>query len=290
MFAFLNGEIIREQEAKISILDRGFLYGDGVFETLRAYRGVIFKIKEHIDRLQKSLEKIYIPLTLSREEISNNLYSLLRKNNLYDAYLRIMITRGISEPGLVPAKETTPTMVIITRPFSGYPARMYEEGVAIITSNIRHVPPSTLDPTVKSLNFLPHILASIEARNKGAREGLLLSQEGYVAEGTVSNIFMVKENIIFTPPVAVGILNGITRITVIELAREAGYTVRESLLSPQDLYEGDECFLTSTLYEVMPVTQVDGRPIGGGKPGPVSRHLLSLFREKVFEECNLSQA
>lgn len=288
MLAFLNGNIIDEQDAKVSILDRGFLYGDGVFETLRAYGGIIFKLEDHIHRLFQSAEKIHIPGIFSREEIIRSLYSLLKRNNLTHAYLRIMITRGVDEPGLLPQAEISPTMVIITRPFSGYPSSLYEKGLKIVTSHIRHIPPSTLDPTVKSLNFLPHILARIEAQSLGAQEGLLLSQEGYVAEGTGSNIFVVKDKEIFTPPVAVGILNGITRMTLIAIAREAGYIVRESLLSPHDLYEGSECFITSTLYEVMPVTQIDNRPIGHGIPGPISQHLLHLFRKKVQEECRLS--
>jgi len=279
MLIFINGLLIPQDEAKVSVLDRGFLYGDGVFETLRAYSGKIFRIDDHIKRLFCSANAICLKTPFTGNYIKESLYQTLMGNNLKDAYLRLTITRGISDPGLDTEGCLNPTMTIISREFSGYPEDLYRHGIKAAVVSTRRIPASALNPEIKSLNFLNNIMARVEARESGAAEAFMLSTEGYVAEGTVSNIFIVKDGVVKTPPLSVGILNGVTRSLVIGLAQKNNIPLTEQQFQPEELYAADECFVTSTLYEVMPVTSINNKPVGTGHPGDISQSMLSIFRE-----------
>lgn len=287
MLIFINGSIVSEGDAKVSVLDRGFLYGDGVFETLRAYSGAIFRCDNHIDRLFGSAEAIYLKIPFTRDYLEEALYKCLKANYLRDAYLRLSITRGKTKTGLDIEEGARPTFVIVSRAFTGYPEDIYRRGIPAAVVRTRRIPPSALSPEIKSLNFLNNILARAEAAHIGAMEGIMLSTEGYVAEGTVSNVFIVKDGVIKTPPLNVGVLNGVTRSTVIELAKENSLPLIEQPFYPEELYQADECFVTSTLYEVMPVTSLNDKPLGNGKPGEKTIRLLNLFRDltsKLFPQ------
>ena len=279
MLIFINGLLIPQDEAKVSVLDRGFLYGDGVFETLRAYSGKIFRIDDHIKRLFCSANAICLKTPFTGNYIKESLYQTLMGNNLKDAYLRLTITRGISDPGLDTEGCLNPTMTIISREFSGYPEDLYRHGIKAAVVSTRRIPASALNPEIKSLNFLNNIMARVEAKHANASEAIMLSTEGYVAEGTVSNIFIVKDGVVKTPPLSVGILNGVTRSLVIGLAQKNNIPLTEQQFQPEELYAADECFVTSTLYEVMPVTSINNKPVGTGHPGDISQSMLSIFRE-----------
>jgi len=279
MLIFINGLLIPQDEAKVSVLDRGFLYGDGVFETLRAYSGKIFRIDDHIKRLFCSANAICLKTPFTGNYIKESLYQTLMGNNLKDAYLRLTITRGISDPGLDTEGCLNPTMTIISREFSGYPEDLYRHGIKAAVVSTRRIPASALNPEIKSLNFLNNIMARMEAKHANASEAIMLSTEGYVAEGTVSNIFIVKDGVVKTPPLSVGILNGVTRSLVIGLAQKNNIPLTEQQFQPEELYSADECFVTSTLYEVMPVTSINNKPVGTGHPGDISQSMLSIFRE-----------
>lgn len=278
MLIFFNGDFISKTDAKISIFDRGFLYGDGVFETLRAYNGHIFRCDDHIDRLFKSARAIYIQVPFTKDYFEEAIDRTLKENSLKDAYLRLTVTRGISEPGLDIEGCSTPSVIIIPGAFKGHPEELYKKGIQAAVVSTRRIPPSALNPEIKSLNFLNNIMAKVEAKRLNASEGIMLSTEGYVAEGTVSNIYIVKDGVIKTPPLSVGILNGITRSTVIDLAEENNITLLEQPFYPDELYRADECFITSTLYEVMPVTSINNKLIGNGHTGDITKRLLKLFR------------
>ena len=279
MLIFLNGSLIPQDEAKVSVLDRGFLYGDGVFETLRAYSGKIFCLNDHVNRLFRSANAIYLKTPFTKDYVEEALYRTLSENNLKDAYLRLTITRGISNPGLDIEGCLDPTITIISREFKGYHQSIYLHGISVAVVNTRKIPPSALNPEIKSLNFLNNIMARVEARRVDASEAIMLSTEGYVAEGTVSNIFIVKDGVVKTPPLSVGILNGVTRSLVIGLAQKNNIPLTEQLFQSEELYSADECFVTSTLYEVMPVTSINNKPVGTGHPGDISQSMLSIFRE-----------
>ena len=278
MFIYINGNLVPEAEAKVSVFDRGFLYGDGVFETLRAYKGVIFHCNDHIDRLFQSARAVYIEIPFTKDYLKKALYRTLQENNLQDAWLRWAVTRGESEPGLDIGGCSNPTVIIIPKAFSGYPEDRYVHGIKAAVVNTRRIPPSVLDPKIKSLNFLNNIMAKIETKDTAASEGIMLNIEGYVAEGTVSNVFIVKDGIIKTPSLSVGILNGVTRSIVIDLARENNIPVIEQPFYPDELYTADECFITSTIAEVLPVTSIDNKQIGSGQPGEITKQLLKSFR------------
>ena len=279
MLIFINGSLVPQDEAKVSVLDRGFLYGDGVFETLRAYSGKIFRIDDHIKRLFCSADAICLKTPFTGNYIKESLYQTLMGNNLTDAYLRLTITRGISSgPGLDTEGCLNPTMTIISREFSGYPEDLYRRGISAAIVNTRRIPASALNPEIKSLNFLNNIMARVEAREADASEAFMLSTEGFVAEGTVSNIFIVKEGVIKTPSLSVGILNGVTRSLVIGIAQKNNISIKEQLFQPDELYSADECFVTSTLYEVMPVTSINNSPVGDGRPGELTEKILGLFQ------------
>ena len=279
MLIFINGNLLPQDEAKVSVLDRGFLYGDGVFETLRAYSGKIFHLDDHVIRLFRSANSIYLKTPFTEDYVKEALYKTLTENNLKDAYLRLTITRGRSNPGLDIEDCLDPTITVISSEFSGYAASLYRQGISAAVVNTRRIPPSALNPEIKSLNFLNNIMARVEARRVDASEAIMLSTEGYVAEGTVSNIFIVKDGIVKTPPLSVGILNGVTRSLVICLAQKNNIPLIEQHFQPEELYAADECFVTSTLYEVMPVTSINNKPVGTGHPEDISQTILSLFRE-----------
>ena len=276
---YINGKLYPKDEAKISVFDHGLLYGDGVFEGIRCYNGNIFKLSEHIDRLYDSAKAISMEIQLARNELKDAVINTLKANNLKDSYIRLIVTRGVGRLGLNPFICAESQVIIITDFIQLYSKELYEKGLdAIIVPTIRNHS-DALNPNVKSLNYLNNILAKIECINAGATEGIMLNKDGYVAEGTGDNIFIVKDNEIVTPPTTAGILIGITRNVVIELANEAGMTVKEEQLTRDDLYNADECFLTGTAAEIIPVVNLDGRKIASGKPGKVTLGLLKKYQE-----------
>lgn len=281
MLVYMNGHFLPREEARVSVFDHGYLYGDGIYETLRSYDGKIFLLNRHLARLRQSAELISLTLPLPLDKISDALKEALTVNKLQNAYLRIQISRGPGEIGLDPALCPAPTMVIVTRPFHDYPQDLYEKGVAVALVATRRNHPLALPPAIKSTNFLNNILAKIESLQAGAYEGILLNWKGYVAEGTISNIFTVRKGVLSTPSLETGILEGVTRDLVLHLARTAGIRTREALLRPKNLLQADECFLTNTTVEVMPVTTVDSTVIGAGTPGPVTRALMQAYRAEV---------
>jgi branched-chain amino acid aminotransferase len=275
---YINGEFFEEGEAKVSVFDHGYLYGDGVFETLRAYGGRIFRLEDHLIRLWTSAEGISLTFPWQKETLTKVLRECLSVNDCRDAILRLSISRGAGPPGLDPALCEHPTLVVITRPFSGYSSDAYERGVPITIVPIRKNLSEAIDARIKSTNFLNNILAKIASRRVGAEEGILLNQEGYLTEGTVSNLFFVSGGILYTPSLAGGILEGITRRVVLEIAREEKITIETGLFLPERLYKADEVFLTNTSYEVMPVRRVDHREF---TVGAVTRRLMEAFHERT---------
>lgn len=276
---YINGKLYPKDEAKISVFDHGLLYGDGVFEGIRCYNGNVFKFSEHIDRLYDSARAISMEIQLTKDELKDAVINTLKANNLKDSYIRLVVTRGVGKLGLNPFNCIKPQIIIITDFIQLYSKELYEKGLnAIIVSTIRNHS-NALNPNIKSLNYLNNILAKIECINAGATEGIMLNKDGYVAEGTGDNIFIVKNNEVLTPHASAGILIGITRNVVMELAKEAGMTVREEQLTQNDLYNADECFLTGTAAEIIPVVNLDGRKIASGKPGKVTLSLLKKYQE-----------
>jgi len=278
MWIYLNDRFVPKEEAVVSVFDRGFLYGDGVFETLRAYRGRIFQLTEHLARLERSASELGMALPVTRERLADLVRESLTRNQLQEAYLRITVSRGPGEIGLDPALCKSPTLVVIAKPFEPYPASFYTDGVSVIIAQTRRTPPEALPPHIKSLNFLNNVLAKMEAKAAGSHEALLLNHQGEVTEGTTSNVFVVQGKRLCTPAVECGLLAGITRGIVLQLAREAGIPAAETRLTASDLTGAEECFLTNTTQEVLPVTQVDGRRIGDGRPGEITRLLHASFR------------
>lgn len=276
---YINGKLYPKDEAKISVFDHGLLYGDGVFEGIRCYNGNVFKFSEHIDRLYDSARAISMEIQLTRDELKDAVINTLKANNLKDSYIRLVVTRGVGKLGLNPFNCAESQIIIITDFIQLYSKELYEKGLnAIIVSTIRNHS-NALNPNIKSLNYLNNILAKIECINAGATEGIMLNKDGYVAEGTGDNIFIVKNTEVLTPHASAGILIGITRNVVMELAKEAGMTVREEQLTQNDLYNADECFLTGTAAEIIPVVNLDGRKIASGKPGKVTLSLLKKYQE-----------
>lgn len=276
---YLNGKLVDEKDARISVFDHGLLYGDGVFEGIRSYNSLIFKLKEHIDRLWESAHTIMLKIPMSKLDMINAIIRTLRANKLKDAYIRLVVTRGEGDLGLDPRKCAKPTVFIITDKIALYPDRFYRDGLALVTVPTRRNIPEALSPQIKSLNYLNNILAKIEAANAGAEEGIMLNSEGYVAECTGDNIFIVNKKRLLTPPIYVGALGGITRAAVIELAKKANIPVSEEMLTRHDLFNADECFLTGTAAEIVPVVKIDSRAIGKGSPGKMTLKLLADFRK-----------
>lgn len=276
---YIDGKYYPKEEAKISVFDHGFLYGDGVFEGIRAYNGRVFKLTEHLDRLYASAKSLWLEIPIPWKEMEQVVLETCRRNNLRDAYIRLVVSRGAGDLGLDPRKCARPTVVCITDSISLYPPEVYTVGMKVISVGTRRNPVDTLSPQIKSLNYLTGILAKISAITLGYPEVIMLNSQGYVTEGTGDNFFIVKKGKILTPPTYLGILPGITRDATIESARTLGLEVEEAVFTLHDVYTADEAFLTGTAAEVVPVVQADGRAIGDGKPGPVTGRLIARFRE-----------
>src|SRR5262245_56197485 len=281
---YISGKLYEKADAKISVFDHGLLYGDGVFEGIRAYSGKVFRLQEHVDRLYDSAQGIHLKIPMAREEMSRAIEETLAANKLVDAYIRVIVTRGAGSLGLDPRKTTDPQVIIITDQISLYPEELYDHGLKIITAGTTRNHANALNPRIKSLNYLNNILAKIEGTNAGCLEALMLNHKGEVAECTGDNIFLVSKGVIHTPSIDAGILEGVTRDAVIELARQAGYTVVERTMDRYDVYNAEECFLTGTAAELIPVVECDGRVLGSGKPGPITRELRQRFQRLVREE------
>lgn len=285
MKIYINGKFYEKSEAKISVFDHGFLYGDGVFEGIRSYGRVVFKLKEHIDRLWESARSICLEIPVGKAELIKAVCETLKINRLDDAYVRLIVSRGEGDLGLDPRKcNGNATIVIITDKIALYPERLYKEGMAIITvPTVRNLP-EALNPQIKSLNYLNNILAKIEAVNCGYEEAIMLDSLGYVAECTGDNIFIVKNNELYTPPQCMGTLRGITRDTILGIATKKNIPVHEHVITRHEVYIADECFLTGTAAEVIPVVKVDGRKIGDGKPGKLTARLMAEFHKVTKKE------
>jgi branched-chain amino acid aminotransferase len=279
LIIYLDGRFVKEEEAVVSVFDHGVLYGDGVFEGIRAYHGRVFKLKEHIDRLYESAHVIQLNIGLTKEEMTEVVIETCRRNNLDNAYIRLVVTRGKGDLGLDPRKCPKASVFCIASGIQLYPEKLYQKGMSIVTVPTRRNNPEAINPRVKSLNYLNNIMAKMEAILSGVPEALLLNNEGYVTEATGDNVFIVKNGVLITPPPFVGLLEGITRNTVMELAREKGIDVQEKLFNRLDVYVADECFLTGTAAELIPVVSVDGRQIGNGQPGPMTNDLIKAYRE-----------
>jgi branched-chain amino acid aminotransferase len=276
---WINGKLYDKQDAKISVYDHGLLYGDGVFEGLRSYGGKVFRLEQHLERLWNSAKAIWLDIPLSREEIGRAINETLKINGLADGYIRLIVTRGAGSLGLDPNRTSDPQVIVITDHIKVYPDELYREGLEIITASTLRNHPAALNPRIKSLNYLNNILAKIECLQAGCMEALMLNHKGEVSECTADNIFLVRDGVLLTPPTDAGVLEGITRQAVIELARAAGREVREVPLTRHDVYIADECFLTGTAVEVIAVVKVDSRKIGAGKPGPVTHDLQERFHK-----------
>jgi len=280
MKVYINGKFYEKKDAKISVFDHGLLYGDGVFEGIRSYNRLVFRLREHIDRLYESAQSIMLKIPLSHDAMIKAVLTTLRQNDLKDAYIRLVVTRGEGDLGLDPRKCTKgPTIIIITDSIALYPDKFYKQGLEIITvPTVRNLP-EAVNPQIKSLNYLNNILAKIEAGNAGFSEAIMLDSLGYVAECTGDNIFIVKQKHLYTPPQCMGTLRGITRDAVLELARKAKIPTHEHVITRHEVYISDECFLTGTAAEIIPVVKVDGRVIKDGKPGALTLKLMRLFKE-----------
>lgn len=279
MLIYIDGEFLPKAEAKVSVFDHGLLYGDGVFEGIRSYNGRVFKLDEHLERLYDSAKSIMLQIPIPIETMKEKVLETLRLNHLTEAYIRLIVTRGIGDLGLDPDKCPKPTIIIIADKITLYPPKFYEEGLEIVTVSIRRNYAEAINPRIKSLNYLNNILAKIEGKQAGAEEVLMLNAEGYVVECSGDNIFWIKNEVLVTPPVHMGILEGVTRNSVIDLAREAGMRVEERVFTRHDLYIADECFLTGTAAEVIPVVKIDQRSIGDGQPGKITQKLIDAFRQ-----------
>jgi len=279
MKIYIDGEYLPEADAKISVFDHGLLYGDGVFEGIRFYNGRIFRLEGHLDRLWDSARAICLTIPLTREQMTAALLETVRQNELRDGYIRLIITRGIGNLGLNPYNCRLASVIIIAASIALYPEELYQRGLDVITCGTRRVSSGALSPQVKSLNYLNNIMAKIEAIQAGAGEGLMLNEQGYVAECTGDNIFVLKRGKMTTPPISAGGLRGITREVVFEIAAEFGIPVLEPEMTRYDIYTADECFLTGTAAEIIPVISLDKRQIGAGKPGPLTARFIARFHE-----------
>ncbi|MDG1890852.1 MAG: branched-chain-amino-acid transaminase [Verrucomicrobiota bacterium] len=278
MKIYIDGNYYGKEDAKISVFDHGLLYGDGVFEGIRVYHRRVFKLKEHIQRLYYSAKAILLSIPMSEEAMCRAVVETCRANGLENGYIRLIVTRGAGSLGLSPDSCKSPSVIIIANEIQLYPREFYEKGMEIITAATARNLVNAVNPAIKSLNYLNNILAKIEANNAGCEEAIMLNSEGFVAECTGDNIFILHHGKIFTPPLASGALYGITRNTVIELAEEAGYEVEEKNLTRYDLFISEECFLTGSGAEIVPVVMIDKRVIGEGKPGSVTRQLEAKYR------------
>ena len=283
-YIYLDGELVAPEDAKVSVFDHGLLYGDGVFEGIRAYNGRVFRLDQHLHRLYDSAHVIHMQIPLLVQEMEQAVLATVRANELRDCYIRLVVTRGIGDLGLDPRKCPRPTVFIIADGIELYPQRYYDEGLHVITCATRRNSPQALDPSIKSLNYLNNIMAKIETIQAGVPEGIMLSAEGYVAEGTGDNVFVVQHGTVLAPPVSVGTLGGITAQVAMDILRDLGVPVRVENFRMLTVYTADELFLTGTAAEIVPVVQVDGRRIGDGKPGEVTRKVHERFHQITQSE------
>ncbi len=279
LIIYLNGDFVPEEEAKVSVFDHGLLYGDGVFEGIRFYNSRVFKLDEHLQRLYDSAKAIRLEIPLKLEEVEEAILETIRRNGLHDGYIRPVVTRGPGDLGLDPDKCPEAFIFIIVASIVLYSEKYYQEGLDVITVPTRRNVPEALNPRIKSLNYLNNTLAKIEAKNADVLEAIMLNNDGYVAECTGDNIFVIKDEVLTTPPTYIGALEGVTRNAVMGLAQDMGLTVREGIFTRYEVYTADECFLTGTAAEVISVVKVDGRAIGDGKPGKITQKLTSKFKE-----------
>ncbi|WP_053365211.1 branched-chain-amino-acid transaminase [Bacillus sp. FJAT-27245] len=283
-YIFLGGEFVKKEDAVVSVYDHGFLYGDGVFEGIRVYSGNVFRLDAHLKRLYESAHSIMLEIPYTFEEMTQIIVETVRKNELSSAYIRVVVSRGKGNLGLDPASCSNPRVIVIAEPLALFPKELYERGLKVGSVATRRNRPDVLSPQIKSLNYLNNILVKLEANQAGVDEALMLNDQGYVTEGSADNIFIVKNGVIYTPPVYLGALEGITRNAIIDLAKQDGYEVKEQPFTRHDVYIADEVFLTGTAVEVIAVIDVDTRKIGDGKPGPITNHLLAEFRKLVTED------
>ncbi|MGX6444834.1 branched-chain-amino-acid transaminase [Neobacillus sp. K501] len=278
---FLGGDFVKKEDAVVSVFDHGFLYGDGVFEGIRVYSGNVFRLDAHLKRLFESAQSIMLEIPYTQEELTHLIVETIRKNQLESAYIRVVVSRGKGNLGLDPSSCSKPNVIIIAEQLALYPKEFYERGIKIASVASRRNRPDVLSPQVKSLNYLNNILVKLEANQAGVDEALMLNDQGYVTEGSADNIFIVKNGVVYTPPVYLGALEGITRNAIIDVARAKGFEVKETPFTRHDVYVADEVFLTGTAVEVIAVIEVDRRVINGGKPGEVTNQLLEEFRRIV---------
>lgn len=283
-WVYVDGRFVPREQAVVSVYDHGFLYGDGVFEGIRVYGGRVFKLDEHVRRLYDSARSILLEIPMPPEEMKRVIVEAVRRSGLLDAYVRPIVTRGPGDLGIDPQKCGRPTVVVIVDRIQLYPERAYREGLRMVTATHRKTPPDSLNPRIKSLNYLNQILARLEANRAGADEALMLNHDGYVCECSADNVFVVRDGEVWTPPAHLGILRGVTRDTVLEIAAELGIPAVERTFTLHDVYTADEVFLTGTGAEIAPVVWVDGRVIGSGRPGPVTLRLLEAYRDRTARE------
>ena len=279
MKIYIDGQFYDKENAKISVFDHGLLYGDGVFEGIRFYNGRVFRLDEHIDRLFDSARAIALNIGMDKSAVIEATLETIRQNNLQDGYIRLVVTRGVGDLGLNPMLCPKASLFIIASKITLYSADKYENGLDVVTCATRRIPHGALSPMVKSLNYLNNVMAKIEAQNAGAGEGLMLNEQGFVSECTGDNIFIIKNGVITTPPISAGALAGVTRSVVFDLASEFGIPIHEPMMTRYDIFTADECFLTGTAAEIIPAVKLDTRLIGDGKPGPITRRLITRFRE-----------
>lgn len=283
MKIYMNGKMVPESKAMVSVFDHGLLYGDGVFEGIRAYGGKVFLLKEHVERLYDSAKCILLDIPMTQEEMCDAVLKTCKANGLKDGYIRLVVTRGTGSLGLNPYLCKKPEVIIIAATIQLYPPELYKKGMAVITCGTKRNIPEALNPRIKSLNYLNNVMAKIEALNAGVKEAIMLNHMGYIAEATGDNIFAIKGNVLTTPPAWCGALEGLTRNCAMQLAEEMGLSVRESVMTRYDLFTADEVFLTGTAAEIIGVIEVDKRVIGSGKPGPFTGKLTQRYREYTLE-------
>ena len=279
MKIYIDGQFYDKENAKISVFDHGLLYGDGVFEGIRFYNGRVFRLEEHIDRLFDSARAIALNIGMDKSAVIEATLETIRQNKLQDGYIRLVVTRGVGDLGLNPMLCPKASIFVIASKITLYSADKYENGLDVVTCATRRIPHGALSPMVKSLNYLNNVMAKIEAQNAGAGEGLMLNEQGFVSECTGDNIFIIKNGVITTPPISSGALAGVTRSVVFDLAEEFGIPIHEPMMTRYDIFTADECFLTGTAAEIIPAVKLDTRLIGDGKPGPITRRLITRFRE-----------
>src|SRR5205823_1736 len=276
---YIDGKFYAEGDAKVSVFDHGLLYGDGIFEGIRFYNGRVFRLEEHLERLWDSARSICLEIPMTRQEMTEALIETIRQNHLQDGYIRLLVTRGVGNLGLNPEQCKNPSVIIIAATIALYHEDFYRKGLSIVTVATRRSNPASLNPAVKSLNYLNNVMARIEANLAHADEALMLNDAGNVAECTADNDFIIKDSQIFTPPITAGALRGITRSVVFDIAGEFDLEVTEADFTRHDIFVADECFLTGTAAEIVPVVKADGRLIGNGKPGPITTRIIARFRE-----------